>query len=167
VVERTAGGTRLPKLVTLASPFRLVIHPIVDYVLRWRRRIRSGRWRGDCIDGGTALYHYFLHNQRADILTALLLVAGMSASILLMCLVFEGVEASCQLSAISHQSSVISKCKLSSLSSFTLSNRRGASGGLLFYFLGASFSFSGRGGLGAVSSVSSACSVEWGQANFG
>jgi len=24
----------MPKLVTLASPFRLVIHPIVDYVLK-------------------------------------------------------------------------------------------------------------------------------------
>jgi len=30
-----AGGRiRVPKLVTLPSPFRLVVHPIVDYVLK-------------------------------------------------------------------------------------------------------------------------------------
>jgi amino acid transporter len=70
-------GTRTPKLVTLPSPYRLVVHPIVDYVLKVEKenptRIVSvviasmveRHW-----------YHYFLHNQRGQMLTALLLLGG-------------------------------------------------------------------------------------------
>jgi amino acid transporter len=71
------AGTRLPKLVTLASPFRLVIHPIVDYVLKVEKE-NPERTVAVVIASMVERhwYHYFLHNQRADILTALLLVGG-------------------------------------------------------------------------------------------
>ena len=71
------AGTRMPKLVTLASPFRLVIHPIVDYVLKVEKE-NPERTVAVVIASMVERhwYHYFLHNQRADILTALLLVGG-------------------------------------------------------------------------------------------
>jgi hypothetical protein len=71
-----AGGAR-PTLVTLESPYRLVIKPILDYVLKTElenpnREIAvivpelvERHW-----------YHYPLHNQRAELLKALLLVKG-------------------------------------------------------------------------------------------
>jgi hypothetical protein len=78
-VERPAraAGLPVPKLVRLRSPYRLVIRPIVDYVLGVEREhpertvavvipeLVEGRW-----------YHYFLHNQRGELLAALLLVKG-------------------------------------------------------------------------------------------
>jgi hypothetical protein len=69
--------TRMPELVTLASPFRLVIHPIVDYVLKVEKE-NAGRTIAVVIATMVERhwYHYFLHNQRADILTALLLLGG-------------------------------------------------------------------------------------------
>ena len=66
-----------PKLVKLASPYRMVIHPILDYVLKVERenpsrtivvvvpRLVEPHW-----------YHYFLHNQRGELLAALLMVRG-------------------------------------------------------------------------------------------
>jgi len=70
-------GTRMPKLVTLASPFRLVIHPIVDYVLKVEKE-NPQRTIAVVIASMVERhwYHYFLHNQRAEILTALLLMGG-------------------------------------------------------------------------------------------
>ena len=57
---RSAGGTRVPKLVTLPSPFRLVVHPIVDYVLKVEKRESGADGRGgDCDDGGAALVSLF------------------------------------------------------------------------------------------------------------
>jgi amino acid transporter len=69
--------TRMPEMVTLASPFRLVIHPIVDYVLKVEKE-HAGRTIAVVIATMVERhwYHYFLHNQRADILTALLLLGG-------------------------------------------------------------------------------------------
>ncbi len=78
-VERPlrATGIPVPKLVVLRSPYRFVIHPILDYVLMMERehkdrmvavvipQLVERRW-----------YHYFLHNQRGSLLTALLLVKG-------------------------------------------------------------------------------------------
>jgi len=70
------GGTR-PTLVTLESPYRLIIKPILDYVMEMEtnnpdRQIAvivpelvERHW-----------YHYPLHNQRAELLKALLLVKG-------------------------------------------------------------------------------------------
>jgi amino acid transporter len=67
----------VPKLVVLPSPFRFVVYPIVDYVIKLSnenpdRRIIAivpelveHRW-----------YNYFLHSRRATILKALLLMKG-------------------------------------------------------------------------------------------
>ena len=68
---------RQPALVTLASPFRLVLHPIVDYVLKVEKE-NPERTIAVVIASMVERhwYHYFLHNQRGDILTALLLLNG-------------------------------------------------------------------------------------------
>ncbi len=70
-------GTRAPKMVTLPSPFRLVVHPIVDYVMKVEKE-NAGRTIAVVI--ATVVehhwYHYFLHNQRGQMLTALLLLGG-------------------------------------------------------------------------------------------
>ncbi|MDB5358277.1 MAG: Amino acid permease [Phycisphaerales bacterium] len=72
-----AAGLPVPALVRLHSPYRLVIRPIVDYVLEVERthkdrtvavvipQLVESRW-----------YHRFLHNQRGELLAALLLVKG-------------------------------------------------------------------------------------------
>ncbi len=72
-----AAGRPAPKLVLLNSPYRFVIQPIVDHVLEVER---------DHPDRTVAVvipalverhwYHYFLHNQRSEMLSALLLVKG-------------------------------------------------------------------------------------------
>jgi len=71
------GGLRAPQLVVLPSPYRLILAPIVDYVLQAERdhpnqqiavlipELVERHW-----------YHYFLHNQRAELLRALLLGKG-------------------------------------------------------------------------------------------
>jgi amino acid transporter len=71
------AGLAVPHLVVLKSPYRFVISPIVDYVLEIERNnpdrqiavlipeLVEWRW-----------YHYFLHNQRAEWLRALLLLKG-------------------------------------------------------------------------------------------
>jgi amino acid transporter len=71
------AGRVAPHLVVLNSPYRFVISPIVDYVLELERNdpdrqiavlipeLVERHW-----------YHYFLHNQRAELLKALLLLKG-------------------------------------------------------------------------------------------
>lgn len=73
--KRAGRGT--PQLVVLESPYRLVITPILDYVVDLERKnpdrqiavlvpqLVERHW-----------YHYFLHNQRAEWLKALLLLKG-------------------------------------------------------------------------------------------
>ncbi len=75
--EKPPEGTRVPKLVTLPSPFRLVLHPIVDYVLKVEKE-NPQRTVAVVIASMVERhwYHYFLHNQRGQILTALLLLSG-------------------------------------------------------------------------------------------
>ena len=75
--EPPAAGVRTPKLVTLPSPFRLVVHPIVDYVLKVEKE-NPGRTVAVVIASMVERhwYHYFLHNQRGQMLTALLLLGG-------------------------------------------------------------------------------------------
>jgi amino acid transporter len=75
--EKPPEGTRVPKLVTLPSPFRLVLHPIVDYVLKVEKE-NPGRTVAVVIATMVERhwYHYYLHNQRGQVLTALLLLAG-------------------------------------------------------------------------------------------
>jgi amino acid transporter len=70
-------GITPPRLVVLASPYRYVIGPILDYVLELEREhadrqlavivpnLVERRW-----------YERFLHNQRGELLTALLLLNG-------------------------------------------------------------------------------------------
>src|SRR5208282_5728983 len=72
--ENPPPETPAPKLVTLPSPFRLVVHPIVDYVLKVERE-NPERTVAVVIASMVELhwYHYFLHNQRGQMLTALLL----------------------------------------------------------------------------------------------
>jgi amino acid transporter len=67
----------VPRLTVLASPFRFVVQPIIDHVLAIERKnpdrtiavllpeLVERQW-----------YQYFLHNQRARILAALLLTQG-------------------------------------------------------------------------------------------
>jgi hypothetical protein len=75
--ENPPAGARVPKLVTLPSPFRLVVHPIVDYVLKVERE-NPERTVAVVIASMVEKhwYHYFLHNQRGQMLTALLLLGG-------------------------------------------------------------------------------------------
>ncbi len=75
--EKPPDGTPVPKLVTLPSPFRLIVHPIVDYVLKVEKE-NPGRTVAVVIASMVERhwYHYFLHNQRGQMLTALLLLGG-------------------------------------------------------------------------------------------
>jgi amino acid transporter len=77
------SGREAPRLVQLPSPFRFVIFPIVDYILELQRKdpdrqiavlipeLVERHW-----------FHYFLHNQRAEVLRALLLAKGSQQIIL-------------------------------------------------------------------------------------
>jgi amino acid transporter len=71
-----AGGTP-PNLVTLTSPYRLIIKPILDYVLDTEAH-NPGRQIAVIVPELVERhwYHYPLHNQRAELLKALLLVKG-------------------------------------------------------------------------------------------
>jgi amino acid transporter len=74
-VER-AGG-KPPNLITLTSPYRLVIKPILDFVLETEAN-NPGRQIAVIVPELVERhwYHYPLHNQRAELLKALLLVKG-------------------------------------------------------------------------------------------
>ncbi len=71
-----AGGTP-PTLVTLVSPYRLVIKPILDYVLETEAK-NPGREIAVIVPELVEKhwYHYPLHNQRAELLKALLVLRG-------------------------------------------------------------------------------------------
>jgi amino acid transporter len=75
--EKAPAGARIPKMVTLPSPYRLVIHPLVDYVLKVEKE-NANRTIAVVIASMVERhwYHYFLHNQRGQVLTALLLLGG-------------------------------------------------------------------------------------------
>ncbi|HSZ63438.1 MAG TPA: APC family permease [Terriglobales bacterium] len=75
--EKPPAGQRVPKLVTLESPYRLVVHPIVDYVLKVEKE-NPARTVAVVIASMVERhwYHYFLHNQRGQLLTAQLLLRG-------------------------------------------------------------------------------------------
>jgi len=75
--EDPPAGMPVPKLVTLPSPFRLIVHPIVDYVLKVEKE-NPERMIAVVIASMVERhwYHYFLHNQRGQMLTALLLLGG-------------------------------------------------------------------------------------------
>ncbi len=79
VVEDPAreAGAPVPKLVTLRSPYRMVLMPVVDYVLKVEK---ENRHRNIAVVISVMVerhwYHYFLHNQRGAVLDALLLLRG-------------------------------------------------------------------------------------------
>ena len=71
------AGAPVPKLVTLPSPYRLMLRPLVSYVLQVEK---ENRHRMIAVVIAVMVerhwYHYFLHNQRAAVLNALLLLRG-------------------------------------------------------------------------------------------
>lgn len=73
---RSEAGVE-PKLVVLKSPFRFVIAPLVKFVLGVERE-NPGRQIVVLIPNMVERhwYHRFLHNQRGELLTAMLLVRG-------------------------------------------------------------------------------------------
>jgi amino acid transporter len=73
---RRAGGVP-PSLVTLPSPYRLVLKPILEYVLGTEEQ-NPGRQIAVIVSELVEhhWYHYPLHNQRAELLKAFLLVKG-------------------------------------------------------------------------------------------
>ncbi len=72
-----AAGLPVPKLEVLQSPYRYVIGPLLEFVLEVERRYQD---RTIAVVMPSLVeahwYHSFLHNQRAELLTALLLFRG-------------------------------------------------------------------------------------------
>ncbi len=80
----TQAGHTAPELVILPSPYRLVLRPILEYVLKAEQEhperqiaiivpeLVEQHW-----------YHYPLHNQRAELLKALLLLHGSTRIVLI------------------------------------------------------------------------------------
>jgi amino acid transporter len=73
----TKAGGIPPILVSLDSPFRLVLKPILDYVIGMEAK-NPGRQIAVVVPELVERhwYHYPLHNQRAELLKALLLLRG-------------------------------------------------------------------------------------------
>ncbi|MFZ0434125.1 MAG: amino acid permease, partial [Candidatus Acidiferrales bacterium] len=74
-VER--AGRKAPALVLLSSPYRLVLSPILEYVLQIEQE-NPGRQIAIVVPELVERhwYHYPLHNQRAELLKAFLLLKG-------------------------------------------------------------------------------------------
>ena len=71
-------GAPVPRLVTLHSPYReMVMQPLVNYVLKVEAE-HQHRTIAVVISVMVERhwYHYFLHNQRSEVLTAKLLLEG-------------------------------------------------------------------------------------------
>lgn len=68
---------RIPELVVLKSPYRYVVAPILNYVLKLERE-HTDRYVAVVLSElvERRWYQYILHNQRAQLLTGLLLVSG-------------------------------------------------------------------------------------------
>jgi amino acid transporter len=72
-----AAGRKLPSLVTLKSPYRYVIQPVVDYVLKVEQE--TGNKKVCVLVPELVVHHWWeglLHNRRADLLKVILLVRG-------------------------------------------------------------------------------------------
>jgi hypothetical protein len=78
-VERPAmhAGLAIPQLVTIESPYRHVFNPLLEYILEMKRQ-HPDRQIAVLIPELVARhwYHHLLHNKRAAMLKALLLVRG-------------------------------------------------------------------------------------------
>jgi amino acid transporter len=77
-------GRTSPKLVTLPSPYRLIIRPILNYVLQIEKE-NPGRQIAVIVPELVEKhwYHYPLHNQRAEVLKTLLLLHGSGRIVLI------------------------------------------------------------------------------------
>jgi len=72
-----AAGVATPQLVVLPSPYRLILTPIIDYVLQAEQSF-TGRQVAVILPELVERhwYHHFLHNKRAALLKAMLWVRG-------------------------------------------------------------------------------------------
>jgi len=77
VAPLKAAGRCIPKLVTLKSPYRYVVYPIVDYVLKVERERENCKV---CVLVPELVVHHWweglLHNRRSDLLKVILLMRG-------------------------------------------------------------------------------------------
>jgi amino acid transporter len=80
--EKIAGPLRdagkcVPKLVILQSPYRYIVQPVIDYVLKVEQEVK---FRKICVLVPELVVRHwwenFLHNRRADLLKVILLVKG-------------------------------------------------------------------------------------------
>jgi len=81
-VQRT--GRKPPELITLPSPYRLVLRPILDYVLEVEKEYPERQIAiivPELVE--RHWYHYPLHNQRAELLKALILLHGCTRIVLI------------------------------------------------------------------------------------
>jgi len=72
-----AAGKCVPKLITLKSPYRYILHPIVDYVLDVERE--SETCKVCVLIPELVVRHWWdsiLHNRRSDLLKVMLLMRG-------------------------------------------------------------------------------------------
>jgi hypothetical protein len=72
-----AAGRKIPELVTLNSPFRFVLMPMVDHILAEEKKY-EGRQIAVLVPELVVRHWYenLLHNQRANMLKILLLLRG-------------------------------------------------------------------------------------------
>jgi amino acid transporter len=77
IVPASEAGLQPPQLVVIDSPYRMVLTPILEYVLGVERE-NPGRQIAVLLPEMVERhwYHYFLHNQRAEILKTWLLLRG-------------------------------------------------------------------------------------------
>jgi amino acid transporter len=80
----TRAGRAAPELILLPSPYRLVLRPILEYVLKVEQE-EPGRQIAIIVPELVEKhwYHYPLHNQRAELLKALLLLHGSQRIVLI------------------------------------------------------------------------------------
>jgi hypothetical protein len=72
-----AGGKSVPQLITLKSPFRYVLQPVVDYVLKTEHE--TGYRKVCVLVPELVVRHWWeglMHNRRADLLKVILLMRG-------------------------------------------------------------------------------------------
>ena len=72
-----AAGMKVPELVKLQSPYRFVLAPVVDFVLKKEKELNS-RWIAVLVPE-LVVKHWWenlLHNQRANVLKLMLLLKG-------------------------------------------------------------------------------------------
>ena len=77
VAPLRAAGKCIPKLVILQSPFRYVLAPMIDYILKAEKESES---RNICVLVPELVVRHWwenlMHNRRADLLKVILLMRG-------------------------------------------------------------------------------------------